>query len=171
MLGVAMPASRRRLICGLFGLCVAGLGDPSEARGRVRFRGRGIHRGTSHDGPILSKEELRFCMAQQNHLNDISIDIDRNQAALNLRATRIKELEQSITAKEPLVDQYSETSVNNFNALVGSHEQMVREYNSLLPPINARVDEHKTAVQLFNKACADHAYYEDDMRAIQTTRK
>ena len=138
----------------------------ADARGRVRFRGSGLRHGTQHSGPVLSLEQLRMCVAQQNRLNSEGVWLDQLEATVKQKAAEIELLEEKITQREPLVDKYSQESVDSFNALITKHEKFVAAYNGGLPSYNAEVDKYKVSQQGFNTNCAGHAYYEKDMQAV-----
>ena len=138
----------------------------ADARGRVRFSGSGLRHGAQHSGPVLSREQLRSCVAQQNRLNGESAGLDQLEAGQNLKAAELERLEKTISQREPLVDKYSQESVDNFNALVKKQRKLVATYNESLPAYNAEVDKYKIAQEVFNTNCAGHAYYERDMAAV-----
>lgn len=138
----------------------------ADARGGVRFRGSGLRHGTQHSGPVLSREQLRSCVAQQNRLNSESAWLDQLEAGQKLKAAELERLEQAISQREPLVDKYSQESVDSFNALIKKQRKLVAAYNESLPAYNAEVDKYKISQQGFNTNCAGHAYYENDMQAV-----
>jgi len=103
--------------------------------------GRGITSGTRYSGPTLNQDQLRQCVAQERSINAAIDRLERDEASIN--------------QQEPLVDQYSQQSVNNFNALVSK--------------FNAEAVRSSEAVNSFNSACAGRAYYDSDMRAVQAS--
>jgi len=62
--------------------------------------------------------------------------------------------EASIEQQESTVNRYSQKSVDSFNA-------SVNRFNANGAAANAQVD-------MFNTSCANRAYYESDMRAVET---
>ncbi|MCI0400104.1 MAG: hypothetical protein L0Z68_02215 [Gammaproteobacteria bacterium] len=142
----------------------------AEARGRIRFHGTGLARGAHHSGPVLSREQLRVRVAQQNRVNVDGANLDKAKAGLQAKAAEIESLEANIKRRKPFVDQYSEESVDSFNALIGEHGKLVAAYNSGLPAYNAEVDRYKVGQQAFNTKCAGHAYYESDMQAVLASK-
>lgn len=162
-----MLVGRRMVLLGLFGAISCALPVESEARRRrVRIGGRGLAAGARHSGPVLTREQLRQCVTEQNQINGQEDAVERLQSSLQADETRINSLESRITAMEPRVDVYSQQSVDSFNALVDEHKRLVGAYNSKLPSVNARVDALNAVVDRFNARCAERAYYEHDMAAI-----
>ena len=162
-----MLVGRRMLLLGLLGAITSALPMESEARrGRVRIGGRGLAPGARHSGPVLTREQLRQCVTEQNQINGQEDAVERLQSSLQADETKINTLEARIKAMEPHVDMYSQQSVDSFNALINEHKRLVGTYNSKLPTVNARVDALNAVVDRFNARCADRAYYEHDMTAI-----
>lgn len=153
------------VVTGIIGLYV----PDADARG-VKFRGAGLARGAHHSGPVLSREQLRICVTQQNRLNAEASSLDAADAALQAKAAEIENLEKTITRRESLVDQYSQQSVDSFNALIGKHKKLATAYNKSLSAYNAKVDKFKVDQDSFNTRCAGHAYYESDMQAVLADR-
>lgn len=150
------------VVLGVFGLHT----HDAEARGRIRFGGAGLARGSHHSGPVLSREQLRICVAQQNNINAEGEILDASESVLQLKATEIENLEAMITRMRPLVDQYSQQSVNSFNALIVKHQELVAVYNGVLPKYNTKLEQFEARQNSFNSKCAGHAYYDSDMQAV-----
>ncbi|WP_353110530.1 hypothetical protein [Salinisphaera dokdonensis] len=164
-----MNHNRRTLLIGV----LAGLGllaTPNaiaRRRRRIYLPHNGLSKGSNYSGPILSRQELRECLSQQNKINAGSQHLDNLEASVHAKAQEIEQLESLIQQREPLVDRYSQYSVDNFNRLIEKHRELVKEYNARLRPINQQVSVHQANVEEFNKTCADHQYYQSDMDAIR----
>lgn len=137
-----------------------------DARGRVRLRGSALRHGTHHSGPVLSREQLRSCVAQQDQLNIADASLDRIQAVQKEKEAELGRVEKAISQREPLVDQYSQESVDSFNGLIMKQRRLVARYNKGLPAYNVEVANYQSSQQSFNIKCAGHAYYENDMKAV-----
>lgn len=156
-----------KVVLGVIVLSIPGLHVPDvDARGRLRFPGAALARGAHHSGPVLSREQLRVCVSEQNSLNAEGDNLNGAQTALKAKAAEIRRLESIIKRREPLVDQYSQQSVDSFNALIGKYKPLVAAYNNSLPGYNAKFGKFKVAQDSFNAKCAGHAYYESDMQAV-----
>ncbi len=66
------------------------------------------------------------------------------------------------------VDQYSQASVDAYNASVSRYELARGEFNDAVDRHNTALKEFNSAVSSYNAACADRLYYEDDMAAART---
>ena len=112
----------------------------AEARRRVRMSGRGLPSGARHNGPTLSRPELSSCVRQERSINDRFATLEREETELK--------------AAELRVDSYSQRSVDDFN-------ERVNRFNSSGEAVNAKISS-------FNQSCANRAYYDSDMRAVES---
>ena len=135
--------SRRALLGALAPLAASfSLAVPTtaKARRRVRLSGRGLPTGARYNEPTLSRSELNSCVRQERSINGRFAVLEREEADLK--------------AAELRVDSYSQRSVDDFN-------QRAARFNSDGEAAN-------TQVSSFNQACANRAYYESDMRAVES---
>ena len=135
-----------------------------DARVKVRFRGSMIRNSIQYSNPVLSREQLRSCVGQQNRLNSDSVWLV--ESGLKQKLSELERFDQIISQREPLVDRYSKESVDSFNTLVKEQRKLAALYNEGLPTYNAQIDKYKILQQSFNTTCAGQAYYEDDMQAV-----
>lgn len=155
----------------LLALCTAGFMMlaqtlDADARRRGGFRARGLAHGAVAKGPVLSRDQLRVCVQIQRSLGSMEASIARMQAQLGTQESELNRLVRQIEMQEPLVDRYSQASVDGFNALVNRHGRMVEAYNARLPMVNGHVEAMNRNVDTFNARCADREYYESDMIAV-----
>lgn len=142
----------------------------SEARGRVRLRGSGLHHGANHSGPVMSRNELRTCQTYEKSLNAKLAEIQRLDTDAKEKADTINQLEEEIVQRKKTVDNYSEESVNSYNKMIDNHKKLTEKYNAWIPILNSEVDKYKKSEEGFNKHCANKAYYLDDMDAISAEK-
>ena len=100
--------------------------SPAIARGKVRVRGVGLSRGARPTGPVMSQAELRSCVLAERRLNAQSDEIESDEARLQKSQTDIEALERTIEVRRSKVDEYSQESVDAFNALISRHRNLAR---------------------------------------------
>ena len=183
LLAVSPPAEAKR---GLGRILLAPFG---KALPRTRLKGGGSQPHLRHTGQILTKAQLRTCVAQHNRINAESEQLDSESAALSSFDANEKKIQQSaddiaeiktrIQAEEPFVNVYDQESVDKFNLLIrrqksmiDRHNTMVVRHRALVNQHNAKVSEfrqkqesHKSQIAGFNQRCA-HSYYKEDMDEI-----
>jgi hypothetical protein len=87
--------SRRRFILGMVGASVVLFVPTAWARRRqlrVRIPGPGLIEGDRHAGPILSRDQLRSCVIQQDSINANADSLERDEAVLAGQAKRMRGL-------------------------------------------------------------------------------
>lgn len=161
-----MDKKRRLILLGLVGITVSTLAPSASAQKRVRLRMRGLPNGARYNGTVLTRDQLRQCVAEQNWIEKSEAEVDRIQSSISSSENAITRLEAEIKIREPQVDRYSEESVNSFNVLIDRHRNLVDAHNAKLPNANIRIEQMNAAIQRFNAKCANHAYYDSDMRAV-----
>jgi hypothetical protein len=155
------------LLTGLVEICMP---LSVEARRRVRIRGRGLKPG-KYSGQVLTKEQLKACVIQESEINNFGSRLDKEEGKLSKQKHDINLLESRLKRERPLVDQYDNSSVDNFNSLINKHKAMVTDYNSKLPSFNSSAVDLNKRVAMFNTQCANQAYYESDLNAILAEMK
>jgi hypothetical protein len=110
--------SRRLFILGMVGASVV-IFVPSawgrRRRPRVRIPGPGLIEGDRHSGPILSRDQLRSCVIQQDSINANADILERDEAVLAGQAKRIEGLGDALERRLVSVDAYSQASVDAYN--------------------------------------------------------
>ena len=125
-----------------------------------------LGRGTS-TGALLTREQLRQCMAEQDRLKQEGADALQTQRSLDQERSEIDRLGTEIKADLPGLDRTSQAAVDAFNARVLEREKRVDAYQAATPLFNERVDKLDADKQSFTKDCGDRRYREDDLAAIK----
>ena len=137
--------------------------------------------GGAANGKLLSRDQLRQCLAQQKLLKSQGEEVAITQATLDAEKARIgrldAELEQqqgALQAERAAVDAASEAAVTAYNAKLAQREERQRQrdqqsdaYNARLEPFNAQARAVNASRQDWASQCADRPYDEADFFAIQ----
>ncbi len=83
----------------------------------------------------------------------------------------MEESESALADAKAGVDVYSQSSVDEFNKKVERHGDLVDRYNGRLPLVNQKITARNEAVDTYNSACAEKAYFEDDLAIIKAERR
>jgi uncharacterized protein (DUF924 family) len=159
-----LMTSRRAFLRFAIAAIIAAAAEPAFAR--RRFRGRGIGRGSSYAGPVMSRDELRFCVTQEARMENLEQAISEQERAAAIERLQLEESERALANAKTGVDVYSQSSVDKFNEMVERHGDLVDQYNGRLPLANQKITARNEAVDIYNAACADKAYFEDDLAII-----
>lgn len=133
-------------------------------------------------GKLLSRAELRECLAEQPRLKTEGGELAREQAELDARKAQLLQQESELGAEaealkgeEAKVDRGSQQAVDAYNQRSGRQAESLMQlrrdfddYNARLPGFNARADAHTAAQERWNAACAKRPYSAADLEAVQS---
>lgn len=156
-----------------------GASAPQAKRGNTL--GFGTDKG---GGKLLSRAELRECLARKPQLAAESDAMAREQAELDARKAELAGRQAELAAdaellrgQEARIDRASQAAVDEHNRRVGEIEQRVARlerdseaYNTSLPDFNRRADAHAQAQTQWNATCAGRPYSDADLGAVQGER-
>ncbi len=119
------------------------------------------------NGPLLTRDQLRQCMTEQDRLKQETADILQTQKALEIDRAEIDRTGVELKADKETLDRTSQAAIDAFNAKIQAREKQVEAYKVAAPAFNDRFDKLDAAKQAFAKDCADRRYREDDYDAIK----
>lgn len=171
-----MNAKPLLIACALLLPVVAMGADPAPKKGNTLTLS-----GGKPTGKLMTRDQLRTCLAQQKTLQAQDADTARTQVALDGDKAEIArldaELEREAAAlqvERATVDVTKDEAVAAFNAKLAQRaerervrDQRVADYNARLPAFNERVQAGNQVRQGWKTDCADRAYDEADYFAIQ----
>lgn len=117
--------------------------------------------------PLLTRAELRDCLATQDRVRQIGERVVADQAALDKEKTSIKQDGAALAERLAALDRTSTEAVNAYNADAQAHDQRVNAYNASTPAFNAQVDALKDARARFTGACENRDFDEKDEIALR----
>lgn len=137
--------------------------------------------GGKPTGKLLTRDQLRQCLASQATLKQQDADAAKAQSALDADKAAIAGLDAELAtqagalqADRATVDLKDPAAVAAFNAritqreaLEGRRNQMVADYNAKLAPFNVQVQAVNQTRQAWQADCAGRDYDELDYFAIQ----
>ena len=153
-----LPLSRLLLVTALWLPCGAFAADPKPAsfgKGRP-------------GGPVMSRAELRECLAQVGAVRSLNDEAAALQAALAKEQSEIGQLDAARKDKRAALDLTNAEAVDAYNAEGKALEQRIDAYNARTPPFNAKVDALQAARDAFAKGCDNRNYDEKDEAAIKS---
>jgi hypothetical protein len=117
--------------------------------------------------PLLTRAELRDCLATQDRVRQLGERIVADQAALDKEKTAITQNGTALAERLAALDRTSAEAVNAYNADAQAHDQRVTAYNASTPAFNAQVDALKDARAKFAGGCENRDFDEKDEIAIR----
>lgn len=118
-------------------------------------------------GKLLTRDELRECLAQDVRVKAMSEEAVTLQRALETGKSEIARHAEEINLARETLDRTSKEAVDAFNARGAEQDQRIVTYNERLPAFNAKVEALQAERASFAKNCADRPYDEGDYFAIK----
>jgi hypothetical protein len=139
---------------------------PAAKATEAKPREGALGKGTS-TLPMLTRDELRQCLAEQDRIKKEGADLADAQTRLDGERSAIERLGSELEAEKAKVDVSDEAAVNAYNARVRLRTKQAEEYRAAVPVFNARVDKLAADGKAYATACADRRFFEDDYDAIK----
>lgn len=123
--------------------------------------------GGSASGPMLTKDELRQCIAEQDRLKKETGEVVATQQKLAKDRAELERVSAEIDADKPKVDLSNKEAVDAFNARLQAKGKLVTDYQAAASHFNDRVDKLDADDKAFTKNCKDRRYFEDEYDEIK----
>jgi hypothetical protein len=117
--------------------------------------------------PLLTRGELRNCLATQDQVRQLGEGIVATQTALDKEKAEIARAGAALAEQLATLDRTSADAVDAYNAGAQAHDRRIDAYNAQTPAFNAKVDALKEARAKFAGACENRDFDENDERAIR----
>lgn len=141
---------------------------PAKSAAKAGAKQReGSFGGGSASGPMLTKDELRQCLAEQDRMKQETADVVATQKKLAADRAEIDRVSAALDADRPNVDVSNKEAVDAFNARLQAKGKLVADYQAAAPAFNARVDKLDADDKAFTKNCRDRRYFEDEYDEIK----
>jgi hypothetical protein len=127
---------------------------------------RAVAKGKS-SGPVLTREQLRACMARQEHIRRADDDIVRERAVLDAEKAVIVASGAELRDKLAALDRGSQEAVDAYNIEASARDKRIDEFEPKLSAFNARVEALVAEREAFAKACENRRFDERDELAIK----
>jgi len=118
-------------------------------------------------GPLLTRAELRECMAQQDRNRSDATTLEAEAAKVTEEKARLiaqgDELKQQLAA----LDRTSAEAVDKYNAQAAARDAAVDAFNTRSSDFNNRVEAAQKVRAAYTKACENRSYDERDENAIR----
>jgi hypothetical protein len=118
-------------------------------------------------GPLLTRAELRDCMARQERVRSQGDETVKLQAELDKVKAEVTQLGTSLKEQLAALDRTSADAVAAYNLQAQAFDKRVDDYNATTPAFNAKADALKSEREAFAKACENRRFDEKDEIAIK----
>ena len=118
-------------------------------------------------GPLLTRAELRDCMARQERVRAQGDATVKAQAEFEAEKAEVTRLGAALKEQLAALDRTSAEAVAAYNEQAQAFDKRVDDYNAATPAFNAKVDALKNEREAFAKRCENRRFDELDEIAIK----
>jgi hypothetical protein len=118
-------------------------------------------------GPLLTRNELRQCMALHERTRTQRDEIDRLEQLIGQDKDDIARRGADLKEQMVWLDRYSEPAVAQYNEQSQARDKMIDAYEARVAAHNAQAEAWKADTAAFAKNCENRRYDEKDEQAIQ----
>ncbi len=159
-----MDSTFTLLRCSTLAACLVLAAFDAAAADKPRSAGFGKGKA---NGPLLTRAELRDCLALQARVRLLGEGVVTTQAALDKEKVDIAQNGKALGEQLAALDRTSADAVNAYNASVQEHDKRIDAYNTLTPTFNAKVEALQTGRAQFLKSCENRDFDEKDEIAVR----
>jgi hypothetical protein len=120
--------------------------------------------------PLLTREELRACMARQDKLRADGAEASRLQQALGQEKDAILREGEALKTELPTLDRSSAPAVEAYNARVKARDERITAFEPQIAAFNASVGTLESDRAAYARDCVDRKFDEKDEEALKKGR-
>jgi len=132
-------------------------------------------KGTASEPPkskanVMTRDELRACMNEQDRLRAIRTRIDQEQAALDQQMSRVQAMDADRQKRAAALDPADEAGRKAIEGEVTKRDQEADAYNARLAALREQVKGFDAGRQAWVERCTNRDFDEMDEAAIKKER-
>ena len=118
--------------------------------------------------PMLTKEQLRACLAQNERIKKQIADTVPLQDGLKKEGEELAQAGDALKAERPTLDTTNEAAVNGFNERIAARDKAVEAYKARAEDYNTKVEALQADKAKYQKDCDGRSYFEDEAAQIKS---
>jgi len=119
---------------------------------------------------VMTRDELRACMDEQDRLQEIRTRIDQEQAALDQQKSRVQAMDADRQKRAAALDPADEAGRKAIEVEVAKRDQEAGAYNARLAALREQVAGFDSGRQAWVERCTKKDFDEMDEAAIKKER-
>ena len=124
--------------------------------------------GSGASGALLTREQLRACLAQQARVAQEGEALPKEQAALTATQDELERSATTLKAVFDALDMANADAVAQYNAQVQARTERIEAFQARTAGYNRRFEAAQVEREAFVKACGNRSYYDSDAAAIRS---
>lgn len=126
--------------------------------------------GGKAGGAVLTREQLRACLAQQAGVTQRDEAMPKEKAALGATHAEISRGGVSLKERLDALDRTDEAAVAAYNDEAQARDKQIDDYQARVTSFNARVEALKVERDAFVTGCGNRSFFEEDEIALRKGR-
>lgn len=118
-------------------------------------------------GKLLTREELRACLTQQDRIRTDNEAAARERDQLEKEKGELVQQGQALKDQLATLDRTNAEAVAKFNEASAERDKRIDAFEARMPVFNAKVEALQKTRQSFSEQCDNRRYDEDDEIAIR----
>jgi hypothetical protein len=138
----------------------------ASAAGGIANLGKGA--ANNNEQPILTRDQLRACLALQERLRTEETQMAQEQRDLDAEKASVMQQGEALKGELAALDRTSASGVEAYNAKTVEQERRIDAYNARSKPFNTKVEALQSQRDGFERDCGNRRYREDDLILIKS---
>lgn len=148
----------------LAGVLLAAAGSPVHAADKPREASFGKGKP---GGAVLTREQLRACLARQAKVAQQDAEMLTEQNALAAAKAEVVRSGTELKEQLAVLDRSSPEAVSAYNERAAARDKSLADYQARVPQFNERVEAAKAEREAFGQGCDNRRFFEEDEIAIR----
>lgn len=127
--------------------------------------------GGAGSGPVLTREQLRQCLVEQDAIAQARPAMVAEGKALDDEKAQIRQDGDALAQALQALDRNNADAVQAHVAKAQAHDARIDAFNAKLPAFNERASAFQRREAAWKGACADRRYREDDLILLQARKQ
>lgn len=120
---------------------------------------------------VMTRDELRACMNEQDRLKEARTRIEQEQGALDQQRDQVKSLDAELQRKIAAFDPAVEGAKKGLEDEATKRDDAADAYNARLKTLREKSQAHNTEQQAWVQKCANRSFDEMDEAVINKERR
>ena len=155
------------LLSSLVVVCLAALTAAATAQTADPAPKQGSFGKGKAGGPLLTRAELRECMARQERVRASGDETIKLQAEMDKEKADVTRTANALKEQLAALDRTSADAVEAYNQQALAFDKRVDAYNATTPAFNTKIDALQREREVFTKGCENRRFDEKDEIAIK----
>lgn len=125
----------------------------------------------SGSGPVLTREQLRQCLVEQDAIAQARPAMVAEGKALDDEKAQIRQDGDALAQALQALDRQNAEAVQAHVAKAQAHDARIEAFNAKLPAFNDRAAAFQRREAAWKSGCADRRYREDDLILLQARKQ